>query len=50
VIQLYEKDNLVKRINASNDTDKVKLMKILFSYKINFHSEFLGISRCSECD
>jgi hypothetical protein len=49
VIQLYEKDNLVKHIDASNDVDKVRYIKrpnekiTLIIYLI------LGFSRCSRC-
>ncbi|CAF4776022.1 unnamed protein product, partial [Rotaria sp. Silwood2] len=51
VIQLYEKDNLVKRIDASNDVDKVQSIQFFFikQKKIFFFIEILGVSKYSKC-
>ena len=35
VIQLYEKDDLVQRIDASSDADKVLLINCLFCLIVN---------------
>ncbi|CAF3682923.1 unnamed protein product [Rotaria sp. Silwood1] len=49
LIQLFEKDNLVKRIDASNHVDKVQSIKFFFVLNKNKFIEILGISRCSKC-
>jgi hypothetical protein len=43
VIQLYEKENLVKRIDGANDVDKVNDR----SRFVDLHSSRSGLSRCS---
>ena len=48
VIQLFEKENLVKHIDASNDVDKVCLLKqSLTRNKNGFICFLIGFSRCS---
>jgi hypothetical protein len=51
VIQLFEKDNLVKHIDAANDVDKVRFFKsiiFLFSYHFRFLKMFKPFSMISK--
>ncbi len=48
MIQFYEKQNLVKRVDASNDADKVSLVHFFIELQILFL--ILDISRCSKGD